>query len=124
MAAEQPLVDGFGRVHTSLRISVTDRCNIRCFYCMPDELVRFKPRAELLSFEEITRFARVTSGLGVHKLRLTGGEPLLRNELPTLVRMLAELPGIDDLALTTNGILLAEQARALKEAGLGRLNIS
>jgi len=124
MPLPTPLVDSFGRVHTSLRISVTDRCNIRCFYCMPDENIRFKPRHELLTFEEIERFAKVVAGLGVHKLRLTGGEPLVRAELPKLVARLARLPGIDDLALTTNGILLAEQAAALKAAGLKRLNIS
>lgn len=119
-----PLIDTLGRVHTSLRVSVTDRCNIRCFYCMPDERIRFKPRDELLTFEEIARVANVAANLGVRKLRLTGGEPLLRADLPRLVRMLADIPGIDDLALTTNGILLAEQAAALKAAGLQRLNVS
>jgi cyclic pyranopterin phosphate synthase len=119
-----PLTDRLGRVHTSLRISVTDRCNIRCFYCMPNENVRFRPRDELLTFEEITRFVRVVSQMGVRRLRLTGGEPLVRAELPRLVQMLANLPGIDDLALTTNGILLTEQAAALRRAGLERLNIS
>jgi cyclic pyranopterin phosphate synthase len=118
------LVDRFGRVHTNLRISVTDRCNIRCFYCMPDENVRFRPRDELLSFEEITRFVRVAAGLGVNKVRLTGGEPLVRYELYRLVRQLAAIDGIDDLALTTNGILLEEQAQDLKNAGLSRINIS
>lgn len=120
----EPLVDRFGRVHTDLRISVTDRCNIRCFYCMPAENVRFRPREELLTFEEMARFVRVVAGLGVRKLRLTGGEPLLRQDLPQLIEMLATVPGIDDLALTTNGILLPEQAGALKRAGLARLNIS
>ncbi|MBI2823652.1 MAG: GTP 3',8-cyclase MoaA [Planctomycetia bacterium] len=119
-----PLVDGFGRVHNSLRISVTDRCNIRCFYCMPAENVRFKPRREILTFEEIERFTRVVTRLGVNKLRLTGGEPLVRHNLDRLVARLAEVPGIEDIALTTNGILLAEQAGALKDAGLGRLNVS
>jgi len=119
-----PLTDALGRVHTSLRISVTDRCNIRCFYCMPHEDVRFVPRAEILTFEEITRFVRVVSQMGVRRLRLTGGEPLVRAELPRLVEQLAALPGVDDLALTTNGILLAEQAAALRRAGLVRLNIS
>jgi cyclic pyranopterin phosphate synthase len=118
------LVDRFGRMHTNLRISVTDRCNIRCFYCMPAEIVRFVPRRELLTFEEIERFVRVVAGLGVNKLRLTGGEPLVRHELPELVRRLATIAGIHDLALTTNGVLLAEQAVALKAAGLHRLNIS
>jgi cyclic pyranopterin phosphate synthase len=124
MTIAGPLVDSFGRVHTNLRISVTDRCNIRCFYCMPHENVQFKPRHELLSFEEIERFARVVARLGVHKLRLTGGEPLVRAELPALVAKLAAVPGIDDLAMTTNGILLAQHAAALKQAGLRRLNVS
>ena len=119
-----PLTDRLGRVHRSLRISVTDRCNIRCFYCMPDENVRFKPRHEILSFEEITRFVRVVGQMGVRRLRLTGGEPLVRAGMPQLVEQLAALPHLEDLALTTNGILLAEQAVALRRAGLQRLNIS
>jgi cyclic pyranopterin phosphate synthase len=119
-----PLVDRLGRTHTSLRISVTDRCNIRCFYCMPDENVRFLPRRDILTFEEITRFVRVVSQMGVRRLRLTGGEPLVRADLHRLVAQLANLPLIDDLALTTNGILLAEQAAALRAAGMRRLNIS
>jgi cyclic pyranopterin phosphate synthase len=124
MSVSEPLVDGFGRVHTNLRISVTDRCNIRCFYCMPAENVRFKPRHELLSFEEIERFVRVVAALGVDKVRLTGGEPLVRHDLALLVKKIAQVPGIRDIALTTNGILLADQAQALKDAGLKRLNIS
>jgi cyclic pyranopterin phosphate synthase len=124
LSNKAPLIDSFGRVHTSLRISVTDRCNIRCFYCMPNENVRFRPRHEILTFEEITRFVSVVSQMGVHRLRLTGGEPLVRAELPRLVKMLAALPGVDDLALTTNGILLEEQAADLKQAGLERVNIS
>ncbi len=119
-----PLRDTFGRTHTSLRISVTDRCNIRCFYCMPNENVRFRPREEILTFEEITRFVRVVARMGVHRLRLTGGEPLVRTGLPRLVEMLVAIPGIDDVALTTNGILLDEQAADLRAAGLQRLNIS
>jgi cyclic pyranopterin phosphate synthase len=119
-----PLDDTHGRTHTSLRISVTDRCNIRCFYCMPSENVRFRPREEILTFEEITRFVRVVAQLGVHRLRLTGGEPLVRTGLAQLVKMLVAIPGIDDLALTTNGILLDEQAADLRAAGLQRLNIS
>lgn len=118
------LVDSFGRRHTSLRISVTDRCNIRCFYCMPAEGVVFRPREELLAFEEIERFARALVPLGIDKLRLTGGEPLVRADLPELVRMLAAIPGIRDLALTTNGMLLDKQAAALHAAGLRRINIS
>ncbi len=124
MPSLAPLIDSFGRVHTSLRISVTDRCNIRCFYCMPDENLRFKPRSELLTFEEMTRFASVAAQLGVTKLRLPGGEPLVRPDLDQLVAQLASIPGIEDLALTTNGILLAEHAMALKAAGLQRVNIS
>src|SRR6185436_8358554 len=119
-----PLTDRLGRVHTSLRISVTDRCNIRCFYCMPNENVQFRPRDEILTFEEITRFVSVVSQMGVRRLRLTGGEPLVRSGLPRLVKLLAELPGIDDLALTTNGILLEEQAADLRRAGLKRINVS
>jgi cyclic pyranopterin phosphate synthase len=122
--SSSPLIDRFGRVHTSLRISVTDRCNIRCFYCMPDENVRFRPRSEILSFEEIERFVRVVAPLGVNKLRLTGGEPLVRADLPKLVERLAGIEGIREVALTTNAILLAEHAEALKAAGLARINIS
>jgi cyclic pyranopterin phosphate synthase len=124
MATPPALVDSFGRRHTSLRISVTDRCNIRCFYCMPAEGVVFRPRTELLTFEEIERLVRALAPLGVDKLRLTGGEPLLRADLSELVRMLATIPGIRDLALTTNGMLLDKQAAALQGAGLRRLNIS
>lgn len=124
MIASAPLVDRFGRVHTNLRISVTDRCNIRCFYCMPDEKLRFLPRAQILSFEEIARFVRAVVPFGVRKLRLTGGEPLVRAGLSRLVAQLAAIDGVQDLALTTNGILLAEQAAVLQAAGLQRLNIS
>jgi len=124
MTLQEPLLDSLGRVHTNLRISVTDRCNIRCFYCMPDENVRFLPRREILSFEEIERLTRVMAQLGVNKLRLTGGEPLVRADLPRLVQRLAGIPGIRDIALTTNGILLEEHAQALKDAGLSRINIS
>jgi cyclic pyranopterin phosphate synthase len=119
-----PLIDRLGRTHTSLRISVTDRCNIRCFYCMPEENVRFRPRDEILTFEEIVRFVRVVTRAGVNKFRITGGEPLVRSDLPRLIEQLAQIEGIDDLALTTNGILLADQADALRQAGLRRLNIS
>ena len=118
-----PLVDGFGRRHTDLRISVTDRCNLRCSYCMPLDVV-FKPREELLTAEEIARVAGVFAGLGIRTIRLTGGEPLIRRDLPALVRRLVAIPGIDEVALTTNGLLLADQAEPLREAGLGRLNVS
>jgi cyclic pyranopterin phosphate synthase len=118
-----PLIDSFGRVHTSLRISVTDRCNIRCFYCMPEEGVKFVARDQILSFEEIERFVRIAAGLGVYKVRVTGGEPLVRRDLPVLIRRLAAIPGIRDLALTTNGVQLAELAEPLYAAGLRRLNV-
>ncbi len=118
------LIDRYQRVHANLRISVTDRCNIRCFYCMPNENVRFKPRQELLTFEEIERFVRVVVRLGVHRLRITGGEPLLRSDLPKLVRLLRAVEGVTDIAMTTNGLLLADHAETLYEAGLQRLNIS
>lgn len=117
------LIDRFGRIHNNLRISVTDRCNIRCVYCMP-ESVTFLPRNSLLSFEEIQRFVRVSTTLGIDKLRLTGGEPLVRRDLPKLVEMLSSVPGIKDVGLTTNGILLAPMAKALWDAGLRRINVS
>jgi GTP 3',8-cyclase len=119
-----PLIDTFGRVHDNLRISVTDRCNIRCFYCMPAENVQFMNRAHLLTFEEIEAFVRIVAPLGVRKIRLTGGEPLVRRELPVLIERLVRIEGIRDIGLTTNGILLAEQADDLKRAGLSRINIS
>ena len=118
------LLDSFGRVHNNLRISVTDRCNIRCFYCMPAENVEFMPKEHLLSFEEIERVVRIGTTLGIDRVRLTGGEPLVRRDLHVLVRKLAAMPGIVDIGLTTNGILLEEQARELRDAGLRRLNIS
>jgi cyclic pyranopterin phosphate synthase len=118
-----PLLDSFGRVHDNLRISVTDRCNIRCFYCMPETDVHFVERREILDFEEIERFVRVAAGLGIRKLRVTGGEPLVRRDLPELIRRLAAVPGIQDLALTTNGVLLEEFAQPLYDAGLRRLNV-
>jgi cyclic pyranopterin phosphate synthase len=117
------LTDSFGRKHNNLRISVTDRCNLRCTYCMPEEVV-FMDRAELLTFEEIAHFVRVAAPLGIDKVRLTGGEPLMRRDLPKLVALLAAIPGIKDIGLTTNGILLAEHAQALHDAGLRRINIS
>ena len=106
--------DAFQRPLGSLRVSVTDRCNLRCRYCMPEEEYVWLPRASLLTFEEIARLTRVFTGLGVTKVRLTGGEPLLRHELPTLVRLLRENAGVRDLALTTNGVLLAKHAAALR----------
>ena len=118
-----PLIDSFSRVHNNLRISVTDRCNIRCVYCMPENPL-FMPRQQILSFEEIDRFVRVVVPLGINKIRLTGGEPLVRRDLPVLVQKLAAIPGVQDIGLTTNGILLAEQARPLWDAGLRRINVS
>lgn len=117
------LFDSFGRVHDNLRISVTDRCNIRCFYCMPETGVPFVARREILSFEEIERFVRIAARLGITKLRVTGGEPLVRKDLPVLIRMLRSIEGICDIALTTNGVLLASQAEELYEAGLRRINV-
>ena len=116
-------MDGFARVHDNLRISVTDRCNIRCFYCMPEDGVKFMDRSEILRFEEIERFVRVAATLGVTKLRITGGEPLVRKDLPKLIARLALVPGIREIALTTNAVLLEQQAQALYDAGLRRLNI-
>jgi cyclic pyranopterin phosphate synthase len=122
-----PLRDLLGRPVRDLRISVTDRCNFRCVYCMPKEVYghefRFLERRELLTFEEITRAARIFASLGVEKIRLTGGEPLLRRDLERLVEMLAEIPGLD-LTLTTNGSLLTRKAQALADAGLGRITVS
>src|SRR5712692_5191230 len=122
--AEVPLADTLARPLRDLRISVTDRCQFRCTYCMPREVFGrdfvFLPREQLLTFEELTRLARVFAGLGVRKLRLTGGEPLLRRDLDKLVAMLAGIAGIQDIALTTNGALLAGKAKALPAAGLRR----
>ena len=116
--------DAFGRPLLNLRISVTDRCNLRCRYCMPEEEYVWLPREKLLSFEEISELASIFTEVGIEKVRLTGGEPLLRKDLPVLVRMLAQNPRIRDLALTTNGVLLAGQAQALWDAGLHRLTVS
>ena len=122
-----PVVDALARPMRDLRISVTDRCNFRCTYCMPKDIFGsdypFLARSEVLSFEEITRLARIFRGHGVEKIRLTGGEPLLRKGLPRLIEMLAGIGGLD-LTLTTNGSLLARQARALKDAGLNRVTVS
>jgi len=121
--AEGPLVDTYGRVHTDLRISVTDRCNFRCSYCMPAEDMAWLPREEILSYEEIERVARVLKRLGVSAVRLTGGEPLVRADVPVLVAKLAAL-GFDDLSLTTNGVGLSHLAGVLADAGLRRVNVS
>src|SRR5216684_4823978 len=118
------LVDRVGRPLHSLRVSVTDRCNLRCNYCMPQEEYVWLPREELLTFEEIARLVDVFTSLGVEDVRLTGGEPLLRRNLAGLVRMLAANPRIRDLAITTNGILFAEHAEELRAAGLHRVTLS
>ena len=122
MPLEGPLVDRYGRVHDDLRISVTDRCNLRCVYCM-DEDMTFQPRSALLTFEEIERVCSVAFGLGVTALRLTGGEPLVRRNIVSLVEHLSDI-GFTDIAMTTNGMLLAPIAQSLADAGLRRVNIS
>jgi cyclic pyranopterin phosphate synthase len=118
------LSDPFNRPINYLRVSVTDRCNLRCIYCLPAEGISLLPHGEILTYEEIATVARLASELGVNKLRLTGGEPLVRARLSELVGMLAEIKAIDDISLTTNGILLSEYAGELKQAGLGRVNVS
>lgn len=122
--ADGPLVDSYGRRIRNLRISVTDKCNFRCVYCMPAEGLPWLPRADILTFEEITRIARVAVGLGVEQIRLTGGEPLVRRDIAELVAMLRTIPGLRSLSLTTNGVLLGRLARPLAEAGLTRINVS
>jgi cyclic pyranopterin phosphate synthase len=119
-----PLLDGHGRRISDLRVSVTDRCNFRCQYCMPADGLPWLERAEVLSFEEIERLVRVAARIGVTDVRLTGGEPLVRREFPRLVGMLARVPGVEDLSLTTNGYLLERDADALVEAGITRVNVS
>ncbi len=120
--------DKFGRPFRDLRISITDRCNFRCPYCMPEEIYgdryEFLPRADLLTFEEITRLARIMVGLGAVKVRVTGGEPLVRSQVERLIGQLAGVDGVRDLAMTTNGYLLAQKAQTLKDAGLRRLTVS
>jgi GTP 3',8-cyclase len=120
----ETLRDAHGRAITDLRVSVTDRCNFRCQYCMPAEGLPWLERSEILSFEEIERLVRILAGLGVRDLRLTGGEPLVRRDFPRLVAMLAAIDGIRDLSLTTNGYLLERDANALVAAGIGRVNVS
>lgn len=118
------LFDSFQRGINYLRVSVTDRCNLRCIYCMSPEGVSWMPHSEILSYEEISTVVRIAAELGINKVRLTGGEPLIRAELPELIRMLSEVKGIDDISLTTNGTLLKKYAMELKQAGLKRVNIS
>src|SRR3954468_8330494 len=121
---DDSLVDGHGRLISDLRVSVTDRCNFRCQYCMPADGLPWLDRAEGLRLEEIERGVRVLAGMGVTDVRLTGGEPLVRREFPRLVSMLAAVPGVEDLSLTTNGYLLERDADALVQAGIDRVNVS
>ena len=118
------MIDQFGRSVEYLRISITDKCNLRCVYCMPLEGLPWLQRDELLSYEEIEQIIRVMAPMGLERLRITGGEPLVRRDVPELVKLLASVPGIRDLSLSTNAVLLAEQADALKAAGISRLNVS
>ena len=118
------MIDPFGRTVDYLRISVTDRCNLRCRYCMPEEGVRLLPHADILRFEEIVEVARAAVGVGMTKIRLTGGEPLVRRGIETLVGMLAAIEGLTDLSMTTNAVLLARHAQGLAAAGLRRVNVS
>ncbi|HEY7413659.1 MAG TPA: GTP 3',8-cyclase MoaA [Ktedonobacteraceae bacterium] len=120
----EPLIDSYGRRIKSMRISVTDKCNFRCTYCMPAEGLPWLKKAEILSYEEITRISRVAVELGIEQIRLTGGEPLVRRDVPDLIRQLRQIEGLRNLSLTTNGILLKQQAGALAEAGLTRINVS
>jgi GTP 3',8-cyclase len=120
----EPLRDTWGREIKSLRVSVTDKCNFRCRYCMPAEGLEWLARDDILDYEEITRLVRVLASMGVNEVRLTGGEPLVRRNVPELVRMLAAVPGVDDLSLTTNGVLLDRLAQPLVDAGLRRVNVS
>jgi cyclic pyranopterin phosphate synthase len=119
-----PIIDRFSRPLRSLRLSVTDRCNLRCHYCMPEVDYAWLPRETLLTFEEIATVTSVFTAVGVDRVRITGGEPLLRRDLPVLIEELAALPAVRDLALTTNGVLLAGKARALRDAGLHRITVS
>jgi cyclic pyranopterin phosphate synthase len=119
-----PMHDGFGRRIEYLRISVTDKCNLRCVYCMPEEGLPWLKREELLSYEEITDVVSVMARMGLRRIRITGGEPLVRRDLPTLVRKLRAVDGIDDIALSTNAVLLDVQADELRAAGVDRLNVS
>jgi molybdenum cofactor biosynthesis protein A, bacterial len=144
MTQDKLLVDSYGRVLRDLRVSITDRCNFRCLYCLPETeaahnfyrgrwanlpnstpiVQQWVPRTKILSFEEIERVVRIAVGLGIHKIRLTGGEPLLRNDVEVLVARIAKIPGIEDLAMTTNGFLFPEKARKLRDAGLRRISFS
>lgn len=118
------LTDSFSRVIDYLRISITDKCNLRCIYCMPSDGIAPAVHADILSYEEIIRVATIAAGLGVRKIRLTGGEPLVRKNIVFLISSLKRISGIEDLSLTTNGLLLADHAASLADAGLDRVNVS
>ncbi len=120
----EPLVDSYGRRIKSMRVSITDKCQFRCTYCMPAEGLPWLKKSEILSYEEITRVVRIAASIGIEQVRLTGGEPLVRRDVPELVRMLKPLPGLRSLSLTTNGVLLKKLAGPLAEAGLTRINVS
>ncbi|MCW8133580.1 MAG: GTP 3',8-cyclase MoaA [Planctomycetota bacterium] len=124
LPGQERIADAYGRTFTYLRVSVTDHCNLRCVYCMPEEGVPWLPREELLSFEEIVTVVQAAAACGVYKIRITGGEPLVRKGIETLTGMLARVPGITDLAMTTNGVMLGEYAPKLAAAGLKRINVS
>lgn len=123
-ATREQLVDGHGRIIGDVRVSVTDRCNLRCVYCMPELQQEWLPREDTLTFEELQRLVALLASMGVHDVRLTGGEPLMRRDLPTLVGMLAGIPGVEDLSMTTNGLLLERSIDELADAGLRRVNVS
>ncbi|HCR04544.1 MAG TPA: GTP 3',8-cyclase MoaA, partial [Gemmatimonadetes bacterium] len=118
------MIDGFGRRIEYLRVSVTDKCNLRCVYCMPEEGLSWLRKEQLLTYEEIVKVITTMAPLGLRRVRITGGEPLVRRDLPELVHMIAAVPGIEDLSLSTNGVLLEEHGEALREAGVNRVNIS
>jgi molybdenum cofactor biosynthesis enzyme MoaA len=118
------LYDNHNRPITYVRLAVTDRCNLRCFYCMPEEGIHYLPKKELLSFEEIERLISLLASMGISKVRLTGGEPFVRNDLMNLIRRIVEIPGIKDLHLTTNGVLTAPHIPELKKLGIGSVNLS
>src|SRR5215472_983276 len=124
MSAQSVSVDQFGRTIEYLRISVTDRCNFRCVYCMPEQGMQWLPKSEILSYEEIAEVVRQLAPLGLRRLRITGGEPTIRPQIHELVRMLRAVPEIDDIALSTNGVRLPELAGLLRESGLNRVNMS
>ncbi|MBA3969091.1 MAG: radical SAM protein, partial [Gemmatimonadetes bacterium] len=119
-----PMQDAFGRRIEYLRISVTDKCNLRCVYCMPEEGLPWLQRNQILSYEEIVSLVRSMAAMGLRRLRITGGEPLVRRDLPVLVRKLRAVPGIEEISLSTNAVLLARDAEALRDAGVNRVNVS